>query len=224
MAARRKERKLRRRIKQIRDRHPHHWKNAIWAWSNRGDSGNWRRKLRRFRAYREYAEDVEAWLIKNMKPGEERAERRAEMDRIVRAADDKIRRLRKAHPDHPEPPPSSNCKTTYDGKTVPTWMVPWLNKIRAAGWDGVVVSGVRTSAYSQHLCCLMCNACDPGETCPGRCAGIYSNHNCDVCCFPKGALDVSDYVVFARLARQVGAPFFNALPVTDPVHFSNSGR
>jgi hypothetical protein len=109
---------------------------------------------------------------------------------------------------------------TFDGKTVAAWMVPWLVKSRAAGWDGYVVSGVRTPAYSQSLCYSMCGA----PTCPGRCAGIYSNHNMlPTQGYPYGAVDVTDYYDFEAIQFRIGSPLRNALPI-DPVHFSVSGR
>lgn len=109
---------------------------------------------------------------------------------------------------------------TFDGKTVAAWMVPWLVKSRAAGWHGVVVSGVRTPAYSQQLCYNMCGH----PTCPGTCAGIYSNHNMlPSQGYPYGALDVSDYYTFESVQFRIGSPLRNDLPA-DPVHFSVSGH
>lgn len=119
--------------------------------------------------------------------------------------------------DHPQP---TTGWRTFDGKPVPAWMVPWLNKSRYAGWQGVVVSGVRTPEYSEQLCYQMCGA----PSCSGRCAGRYSNHNCtNQCPYPTGALDVSDYDRFEQVQYEIGSPLRNALPV-DPVHFSVSGR
>jgi hypothetical protein len=217
-----RDRRLRRRIKQIRNRHPHHWKNAVWAWANRGKKGNWRRKLRRFQAYRGYARDLERYLLDNMKPGHERKERRREMDRIVKAAGEKIEHLKKAHADHPDHPPTdADGIVLYDGKPVPAWMVPWLNEIRDEGWDGYVVSGVRTPQQSIGLCYAMCGA----PSCTGRCAGAASNHNATPpVTYPEGALDVSDYIEFGYLARKVGSPLRNALGPRDPVHYSVSGN
>jgi hypothetical protein len=109
----------------------------------------------------------------------------------------------------------------FDGKPVPAWMVPWLEKIRARGrWKGGVVSGVRTVAHSISLCRIICGM----VSCPGRCAGASSNHNATppvVMC--EGAIDVSDYLTFAQEARAVGAPFKNDLPA-DRVHFSCTGH
>lgn len=109
----------------------------------------------------------------------------------------------------------------FDGKNVPEWMVHWLQESRANGWKGWVVSGVRTAAYSEHLCYAMCGA----PTCPGRCAGRSSNHNMEQSQgYPAGALDVSDYARFGQVQRRIGSPLHNALGARDPVHFSVSGR
>jgi hypothetical protein len=109
----------------------------------------------------------------------------------------------------------------FDGKNVPEWMVHWLKESRAHGWRGVVVSGVRTAAYSEHLCFAMCGA----PSCPGRCAGRNSNHNMEQSeGYPEGALDVSDYTRFGQVQHEIGSPLHNALGVRDPVHFSVSGR
>jgi hypothetical protein len=106
-------------------------------------------------------------------------------------------------------------------RSIPNWMIPWLDKSDANGWNGVVVSGVRTPAYSQQLCYNMCGA----PTCPGRCAGIYSNHNMTASQgYPYGALDVSDYYTFERVQWAIGSPLKNSLCAADPVHFSVSGR
>lgn len=108
----------------------------------------------------------------------------------------------------------------FDGKTVAEWMIPWLKRSRAAGWQGSVVSGVRTPDYSEHLCYAMCGS----PTCPGRCAGRGSNHNMlESQGYPYGALDVSDYLRFAEVQRQIGSPLKNDLPI-DRVHFSVSGH
>lgn len=210
--------RLLKQIAKIRARHKHHWKNAVWAWANKG-KGTWRRKLRRFRAYRKYATQHENWLVKNMEPGQERKERRAELDAVIKASKKKIAALKHAHKEHPDVDPSpQNGFQTVDGKPVCGWMVPWIQKIRAAGWGGSIVSGVRTPAQSIALCYGICGA----PSCPGRCAGATSNHNATTCIFPQGALYVSDYVMFGYYARKVGAPLTNHLPV-DPVHYSNSG-
>lgn len=110
---------------------------------------------------------------------------------------------------------------TFDGKTVMKWMVPYLEEARRKGWKGVVVSGVRTPAYSVHLCFGICGR----SFCPGKCAGLASNHNAlPTQGRPFGALDVSDYVRFGQIQREIGSPLHNALGAQDPVHFSVSGR
>lgn len=108
----------------------------------------------------------------------------------------------------------------FDGKSVPLWCVPWLEKARNRGWRGVVVSGIRTPQHSVALCQAMCGA----PACPGKCAGVNSNHNATAPVVDgEGALDVSDYVKFGQEMRELGAPLRNALP-RDLVHFSRSGQ
>jgi hypothetical protein len=108
----------------------------------------------------------------------------------------------------------------YDGKQVAAWMVPYLDWARAHGWRGHLVSGWRDPVYSQRLCYAMCGR----PSCPGRCAGLSSNHVGSV--KPRGAVDVSDYGTFASLMRRCpySPRIFNALGARDPVHFSASGR
>lgn len=130
---------------------------------------------------------------------------------------------------HPQKPKTNSV---YDGIDVAPWMVGkdvgpdgsrtnWLDKIRAKGWSGQVVSGVRSVAHSIELCEAMCGA----SSCPGRCAGATSNHNCgDPCKSPDGAIDVTDYSTFGAIARQIGAPLQNQLGAADPVHFSYTGH
>jgi hypothetical protein len=112
----------------------------------------------------------------------------------------------------------------YDGKTVAAYFVPILNWARYTGhnglkWHGVVVSGYRTPAYSEHLCYVMCGA----PQCAGRCAGRNTNHAWTEP--PRGAVDVSDYVRFGYLMQfcPIKPHIFNALPI-DRVHFSPTGH
>jgi hypothetical protein len=128
------------------------------------------------------------------------------------------------------PPDDPDHISTFEGVAVPAWTVGkdagpngshvnWLQKIRDAGWNGIVVSGARTAEHSEELCFGMCGQ----PSCPGTCAGRSSNHVVDAG-YPDGALDVSEYTVFAQKAREVGAPLINALGAADPVHFSPSGH
>lgn len=108
---------------------------------------------------------------------------------------------------------------TWNGIAIAAWMKPWLEKSQAHGWTGYVTSGVRTPAHSVELCYAMCGA----SSCPGRCAGASSNHNCTAGCpYPTGAVDVTDYYNFERIQYEIGSPLRNHLPA-DPVHFSVSG-
>lgn len=115
----------------------------------------------------------------------------------------------------------------YDGKVIAAYFKPILDWCRHHGyngerWQGVVVSGYRTPAYSEHLCIVMCGH----PTCPGRCAGRFTNHaGLDPNKIPSGAVDVTDYVRFARIVAH--CPFlphvYNRLPI-DRVHFSPRGN
>lgn len=141
--------------------------------------------------------------------------------RKVEAQRKRIEKLREKREEvHDQPAPNASGFATYDGKTVPAWMVQWLEKSRDAGWTGIVVSGVRTAAHSVSLCIAMCGQ----PACPGTCGGVNSNHNMEPNeGFPEGALDVSDFTRFESIQWQIGSPLRNDLP-NDLVHFSVSGH
>lgn len=110
---------------------------------------------------------------------------------------------------------------TYDGKPVALWLIPYLQFARSSGiWHGQLNSGWRDPAYSEHLCFVMCGA----ATCRGRCAGRSSHHSQSSP--PNGAIDVSDYVNFAKAMRvcPLSPHIFNSLGAIDPVHFSAQGN
>lgn len=120
---------------------------------------------------------------------------------------------------------STSGVVLYDGRPCAAWMVPYMDWARHTGykgerWHGVLVSGRRDPALSEHLCYGMCGA----PSCPGRCAGRSSHHAQSV--KPNGAIDVSDYETFGRLMAH--CPFspriYNGLGVQDPVHFSATGN
>lgn len=131
--------------------------------------------------------------------------------------------------EHLHPPLDQDGIAEWKGMLVPAWtigeakgpdgkIVNWIELIEKHGWHGVVVSGARTAAHSEELCFQICGA----PSCSGTCAGRSSNHVIDS---PSdwGALDVSEYTVFGRICREVGAPLQNDLPA-DPVHYSPSGH
>lgn len=107
----------------------------------------------------------------------------------------------------------------YDGRQVASWMVPYLVWARKHGWQGRLVSGWRDPNYSQRLCYAMCGR----PSCPGRCAGLSSNHVGSSP--PHGAVDVSSYGHFGQLMRQCpySPRLVNRLGSRDPVHYSVSG-
>lgn len=121
-----------------------------------------------------------------------------------------------AAPQKPEPFTKSGVGT-YDGKQVASWIIPWLEKSKAAGWHGTVSSGYRTPAYSESLCQAMCGA----PSCSGTCAGRTSNHSGKV--YPQGAVDVTENEVFAAIQKKIRSPLKNDLPA-DRVHFSFTGH
>lgn len=96
----------------------------------------------------------------------------------------------------------------------------WLAHAKRLGWSGLITSGVRTPEHSVELCEEMCGA----PSCPGRCAGLTSNHNCDHGCpYPEGAIDTPDFARFGAIMEEIGGPLRNDLPI-DPVHYSVSGH
>lgn len=109
-----------------------------------------------------------------------------------------------------------NGLVVFDGLPCAAWIARWLEKARAHGWTGRLVSGYRDPAYSTSLCRRICGA----PTCPGRCAGATSHHVGIV--EPAGAADVTQYIQCAQVMREIGSPLHNALPA-DKVHLSATG-
>lgn len=109
---------------------------------------------------------------------------------------------------------------SFDNRWVSSEFVPYLRWARDNGWDGRLVSGWRSPAYSTSLCYSMCGA----PRCPGRCAGSSSRHS--KIALHEGAIDVTDYSEFAALmARCPLQPRLrNVLGARDPVHFSVAGN
>lgn len=132
--------------------------------------------------------------------------------------DRRLRRKVKWLKDHPEPV-SPHGLISFDGKQGAAWIVAILIKARATGlWHGYMISGWRSRSYSRSLCEHMCGA----PTCPGRCAGEYTNHVGEE--FPEGAADVTDSDgLDAALAELGETRLRNDLPLDAP-HYSNSGH
>lgn len=109
---------------------------------------------------------------------------------------------------------------TYDGIPVANVAIPYLQWARAHGWRGTLVSGWRDPNFSQSLCLRMCGR----TSCPGRCAGLISNHVGKI--LRRFAIDVSFYQEFGQLMQRcpLRPRIFNALGARDPVHFSPSGN
>jgi hypothetical protein len=110
--------------------------------------------------------------------------------------------------------------TRFDGKPVAKTAVPILKWCRSHGWHGVLVSGWRSPAYSEHLCFNMCGR----PSCPGRCAGRSTNHSGSTP--SRFAVDVSDYGTFRNVVARcpLRPHIHNSLGSRDPVHFSPSGN
>lgn len=146
------------------------------------------------------------------------------------------RRAQKKRYQHNHPPVDADGFATWHNPNgldvlVAPWMVGiergpdgkkvnWLLLAMQHGWSGNLTSGVRTAAHSVELCLEICGA----RSCPGRCAGETSNHNCDRGCpSPEGAIDAEDYFKLKAIFEEIGAPLQNQLP-DDPVHFSYTGH
>lgn len=108
---------------------------------------------------------------------------------------------------------------TFDDIPVAKTAIPVLNWCRANGWNGRLVSGFRTPAFSESLCFRMCGR----PSCPGQCAGRATNHA--FATPERFALDVSDFLNFAVIVSRcpIQPKMHNDLP-HDLVHFSPSGR
>ena len=112
----------------------------------------------------------------------------------------------------------TGCVATLLRLCLPRWPRRGWERRQHHSAHGRLVSGWRSRAYSQHLCYAMCGR----PQCPGRCAGMATNH---VYSQPdRFAIDVSDYGTFGRLMqRYPGRKIRNSLGSRDPVHFSPSG-
>lgn len=192
----------------------------LWDWAESGDTA--KDRADRYEA-------LSAWARKKERQADERDIRelwdsRSEIYRKkYRAALEVAReqkRRRKRREERRDDDASGDGISMFDGRQVPTWMVPELTYARAHGWNGTVVSGIRSPEYSEQLCYQICGA----SSCPGRCAGRASNHNATVPVTDgEGAIDVSDYATFGRIITPRGK-LRNALGAQDPVHFSRSGQ
>lgn len=140
---------------------------------------------------------------------------------VIKRGRQRVRDHNAAYKKHKDEVKSVNGVSTFDGVPVAAVAVKYLRFARESGiWHGRVNSGYRTPEYSESLCYRMCGR----PSCPGKCAGRSTNHAWKLP--TRFAVDVSDYVNFARAQRAYpGSPkIFNALGAQDPVHFSPSGR
>lgn len=157
--------------------------------------------------------------------GKER--RTAAMIRRGHEREPHLKKLRERHRQgHFPPAPAGGEWVMFDGREVAKWIAEVLDKARESGaWNGVVMSGRRDPAYSEHLCIEMCGA----PTCAGRCAGRNSKH-AGPPSFKgvpfEGAVDVTDYSGLRRYCEE-HAPQLRGggqvLP-SDLPHFSHEGN
>jgi hypothetical protein len=147
-----------------------------------------------------------------------RSVRFSSLDRIRRGAQRRITQ-RQENKAHRKVARATVGVSRYGAVYVANAAVPILNWCKQHGWRGWVVSGYREPGYSQSLCYKMCGR----PSCPGRCAGVSSNH---VGKTPQRfAIDVSYYGDFGRIVAKcpISPHIHNSLGARDPVHFSPSG-
>jgi len=111
--------------------------------------------------------------------------------------------------------------TVIDTYPVANWIavqVLWARE--HGGWTGKVLSGYRSPEHSEQVCLQQFHR----TSVPGKCAGRKSNHVGLVP--PFGAVDVSNPEQFAAAMRHSPhtPTLCNALPATDPRHFSHTGH
>lgn len=131
-----------------------------------------------------------------------------------------------AHKDDFPPGEGGGEWVEFDGHELPKWMAEINQEARDAGyWNGYAFSGRRSKEYSQELCENMCGA----PTCPGKCAGIYTNHAGPPTWMGvkyEGAEDVSDPEGLIRFCRAKNKPLRGAGEVLpdDRPHCSHEGN
>lgn len=108
---------------------------------------------------------------------------------------------------------------SFDGKKVAGWIIPILQWARTAGWSGSVTSGFRS--YAEQAALYANRGSNPNPVAPPG----SSNHEGSA--YPKGAVDVSDYLGLNGLVDDPRGPFPGKLKwfgMGDPVHFSGTGH
>lgn len=131
----------------------------------------------------------------------------------------------KNHPDN-FPKGDGGDWVIFDGHELPHWMAVILQKARDSGvWKGAVYSGRRSKAYSRELCIGICGA----PSCPGRCAGLTSNHVGPPTYTGEkweGAADVSDPYGLRHYCETHNEPLIGggAVLPADINHFSHEGN
>jgi hypothetical protein len=208
---------LRQRIRDIWDDRKNPLKK-LWRWARTPDK--LAKVMARWRALKEWAREhaVIARKAKNQDKRKWWLKRQKGYDDMY----DEVRKRFLASHDDPKPPPAHGIVTpdrpwNPNHRPVCAWMVPWLDKYRAEGWTGIVVSGWRSPEQCTALCIAMCGH----SSCPGTCAGASSNHTGVE--YPHGAIDVTDFYNFAAIGHRINSPLWNNLP-SDRVHFSTTGN
>jgi hypothetical protein len=208
---------IRQRIRKIWDSRKNPLKK-LWRWARSPDK--LARVMQRWKALKEWARGHadQARKAGDQKKRKWWLKRQKDSDAMY---DEFRKRFVNSH-DDPTPQPAHGVVTpdrpwNPNHKPVAAWMVPWLDKYRANGWVGIVVSGYRSPEYCEQPCISMC-----GHTsCPGTCAGRSSNHTGVE--YPRGAIDVTDFYNFAAIGHRINSPLWNNLP-SDRVHFSTTGN
>lgn len=205
-------------IQRVYKKHPEHPFDALWSWATMPDHA--RSRMNRWHA-------LEEWAKRHWKIAKERGwdEKKHEYWKAFQAYDNKYDWL-KAHTD-PKPKPVEEGWVSFDGHLVAGWMVGQaLVPARQSGeWDGSVFSGYRSPDYCRQLCINMCGQ----PSCPGRCAGVSSNH-CGPPTFKgvefEGAVDVTDPAGLRRWCESHGNPIRGggAVLPSDIPHFSRGGN
>lgn len=173
------------------------------------DEHHWHQRRKRNRERFEHRDDV----VENLRHKKDALQK--EIDELQKKRED----VKDEHHDSVSSLNKDGTRiVTFDGHPCVEKAAYWCDRARRDGkWGGSLVSGYRSPAYSQQLCYAMCGA----PSCPGRCAGLSSNHTRTS--YPGPAVDVSDYGRFESAMSSYGNPLWNDLPY-DPVHFSPSGH
>jgi hypothetical protein len=167
-----------------------------------GFSRRHRRRLRQTDEHRGWISIRDQKIIRGLRRRTLAMRRRSRSDRVR----NHLQNLHQEHRKAVAEAKDDELVVTFDGKPCAGWIArEILEPARMSGtWDGYLISGYRTPAYSTSLCYGICGA----PSCPGLCAGASSNHSGNV--KPAGAVDVSDAGGLIAYTRSKGIPFHGA--------------